>query len=224
MGSLIISLPSHPAQFLPLWLPHPQAELLLSDESRERASVAELKLQLQDLQQQVAEASKKLQATQERVQQNLDRVAELKAEAAALERLSQATPPSSTTAAAAQQRGVMAAAAAAATPAAVAISSTAVLSSPASSPAKSSSPASSSSSPASSSSRRPCESRSSGSVLRPVRPDRGLRSSLVAEPALKEFWYPAEFSSRLQEGVMVPFELFDEPWVLFRWGCGVLGF
>lgn len=82
-----------------------QAELLLSDESRERASVSELKLQLQDLQSQVDEASRKLQATQDRVQQNLERVASLKAEAAALEQLSLATPSlsssSSSTAAAA---------------------------------------------------------------------------------------------------------------------------
>jgi hypothetical protein len=34
-----------------------QAELLLSEEAQERASVSDLKLQLQDLQQQVDEAS-----------------------------------------------------------------------------------------------------------------------------------------------------------------------
>jgi chlorophyllide a oxygenase len=37
-----------------------------------------------------------------------------------------------------------------------------------------------------------------------------------AEAALKEFWFPAEFSSKLTANTMVPFELFDEPWVLFR--------
>lgn len=45
---------------------------------------------------------------------------------------------------------------------------------------------------------------------------RGLSSSLEAEPALKNFWYPVEFTSRLVDGAMVPFELFDEPWVMFR--------
>lgn len=39
---------------------------------------------------------------------------------------------------------------------------------------------------------------------------------MVAEAALKEFWYPTEFSSRLDSSTLVPFELFDEPWVLFR--------
>jgi hypothetical protein len=38
-------------------LEHTQAELLLSDEAQERASVSDLKLQLQDLQQQVDQAS-----------------------------------------------------------------------------------------------------------------------------------------------------------------------
>lgn len=39
----------------------------------------------------------------------------------------------------------------------------------------------------------------------------------MAEQPLKEFWYPAEFSSQLDSKTLVPFELFDEPWVLFRW-------
>jgi chlorophyllide a oxygenase len=39
----------------------------------------------------------------------------------------------------------------------------------------------------------------------------------VAEQPLKEFWFPAEFSSQLDSKTLVPFELFDEPWVLFRW-------
>jgi chlorophyllide a oxygenase len=34
--------------------------------------------------------------------------------------------------------------------------------------------------------------------------------------ALKEFWYPAEFSSQLVLDTLIPFELFNEPWVLFR--------
>eukprot|EP00955_Chlamydomonas_euryale_P027806 293431-Chlamydomonas_euryale.AAC.1 len=36
------------------------------------------------------------------------------------------------------------------------------------------------------------------------------------EPQLKEFWYPVEFSAKLTEGMMVPFDMFGEPWVLFR--------
>ncbi|WIA31318.1 hypothetical protein OEZ86_002220 [Tetradesmus obliquus] len=194
-----------------------QAELLLSDESRERASVSELKLQLQDLQAQVDEASRKLQATQDRVQQNLERVASLKAEAAALEQLSLATPSlsssSSSSTAAAPQQQQSASAGPRAGPAASSsvVASTAVLDAPA---ARSSSSRRVSSS--SSSARQSPPAAAAAAASGRPRPDRGLRSSLVAEPALKEFWYPTEFSSKLGEGVMVPFELFDEPWVLFR--------
>jgi chlorophyllide a oxygenase len=166
----------------------------------------------------VDEASRKLQATQDRVQQNLDRVAQLKAEAAALEQLSLATPSigggsSSSNAAALQQSE---AAGSSAAPSAAAakniVASTAVLDAPAARSSTSRSNSSSSSARQLAPARAPAAAAGSG---RP-RPDRGLRSSLDAEPALKEFWYPAEFSSKLVEGMMVPFELFDEPWVLFR--------
>ena len=36
------------------------------------------------------------------------------------------------------------------------------------------------------------------------------------EPQLKHFWYPVEFSKTLQKDTLVPLELFDETWVLFR--------
>eukprot|EP00798_Chlamydomonas_sp_ICE-L_P016142 gene16142-22298_t len=45
---------------------------------------------------------------------------------------------------------------------------------------------------------------------------RGLKSSTEIEGALKNFWYPAEFSSSLKKDMLVPFDLCDEPWVLFR--------
>jgi chlorophyllide a oxygenase len=48
------------------------------------------------------------------------------------------------------------------------------------------------------------------------RRSRGLCASLDAEPDLKNHWYPCEFSSRLTKDTMVPFDLFDEPWVVFR--------
>jgi chlorophyllide a oxygenase len=178
--------------------------------------VSELKLKLQDLQQQVDEASRKLQATQGRVQQNLDRVAALKAEAAALEQLSLVTPSlssSSSSAASTQQQQSAAAGAAPAASAATsaAAASTAVLDAPAAR-SGTSRPGTTSSSSSTGSTRQPAAAAAAGRA----RPDRGLRSSLDAEPALKEFWYPAEFSSKLVENMMVPFELFDEPWVLFR--------
>jgi hypothetical protein len=44
----------------------------------------------------------------------------------------------------------------------------------------------------------------------------GLHSDLTLPEQLREFWYPAEFSSRLVAGKMLPLELFGEDWVLFR--------
>lgn len=53
--------------------------------------------------------------------------------------------------------------------------------------------------------------------------DRGLKSSLELEEPLRQHWYAAEFSSRLGKDVMVPFDIFDEPWVLFRDAEGKAG-
>ena len=39
-------------------------------------------------------------------------------------------------------------------------------------------------------------------------------------PNLQNFWFPAEFSSRLRPGQLVPLQLFEQPWVLFRDGQG----
>ena len=49
-----------------------------------------------------------------------------------------------------------------------------------------------------------------------VNTGRGLKSSMEIEPQLKHFWYPVEFSKTLQKDTLVPLELFDETWVLFR--------
>ncbi|XP_038884581.1 chlorophyllide a oxygenase, chloroplastic isoform X1 [Benincasa hispida] len=35
-------------------------------------------------------------------------------------------------------------------------------------------------------------------------------------PRLKNFWYPVAFSSDLKNDIMIPFDCFEEPWVLFR--------
>jgi len=45
---------------------------------------------------------------------------------------------------------------------------------------------------------------------------RGLDSSFKIGPELKEFWYPLEFSRTLETDVLVPLDLFDFSWVLFR--------
>lgn len=43
------------------------------------------------------------------------------------------------------------------------------------------------------------------------------------EPQLREFWYPIDFSRNLTADMMIPFELFGEPWVLFRDAQGSVG-
>ncbi len=58
-----------------------QVEEALTEEARERTAVGDLREQLQVLQRQVQEAQERLRLTQARVEQNLNRVNELKAEA-----------------------------------------------------------------------------------------------------------------------------------------------
>ncbi len=61
-----------------------QVEEALSEEARERTSVSGLKVQLLSLQQEVEQAVEKLSQTQTRVEQNLQRVNHLKAEAVSI--------------------------------------------------------------------------------------------------------------------------------------------
>lgn len=165
-------------------------------------------------------AMQRLQATQSRVDRNLQRVADLKAEAAALERLQQSTGPvasaqavpSSSQALSSLSRGSTSTGTEAAASATTTVSTS--RSSSSSTVATRPSPAQQSSASSTGSS-RPRQPRGSS-----MRPDRGLRSSLEAEQPLKEFWFPAEFTSQLGPNTLVPFELFDEPWVLFRWVAG----
>ena len=49
---------------------------------------------------------------------------------------------------------------------------------------------------------------------------RQLASSLEPPARLREFWFPAAFSAKLAAGAALPFELFGEPWVLFRDASG----
>ena len=44
----------------------------------------------------------------------------------------------------------------------------------------------------------------------------GLHSGLELEEPLKDHWFAVQFSSKLEENMMIPFDLFGEPWVLFR--------
>lgn len=40
---------------------------------------------------------------------------------------------------------------------------------------------------------------------------------------LRNFWYPVEFSPSLTSDKLIPFELFEDPWVLFRGPDGTPG-
>ncbi|KAI5076528.1 hypothetical protein GOP47_0008593 [Adiantum capillus-veneris] len=42
-------------------------------------------------------------------------------------------------------------------------------------------------------------------------------------PSLKNFWYPVAFTDDISKDTMVPFECFEEPWVLFRDQDGRVG-
>eukprot|EP00803_Ostreobium_quekettii_P011564 evm.model.scf_130EXC.7 EVM.evm.TU.scf_130EXC.7 scf_130EXC:107232-111908(-) len=55
------------------------------------------------------------------------------------------------------------------------------------------------------------------------RDNSGLHSSLEIEDGLKNFWYPVQFTSKLTDSMLTPFDLFNEPWVLFRDENGIPG-
>ncbi|GLC43434.1 hypothetical protein PLESTB_001556900 [Pleodorina starrii] len=185
-----------------------KVEEALTEEARERTAVGDLREQLQMLQSQVQEAQERLKLTQARVQQNLNRVNELKAEAVALERVRGVAERDhqvrNTVAGAVISQAGKKAADAATTTTEV-LPATAVAEAPSTSyaPGGGSATAAAVGAPGR---------RSKAAIRR----GRGLESSLEFEPGLRNFWYPAEFSAKLSKDTLVPFELFGEPWVLFR--------
>ncbi|KAG2493055.1 hypothetical protein HYH03_008718 [Edaphochlamys debaryana] len=166
----------------------------LSEETREKTAVGDLKEQLMDLQQQVQDAKNRLQLTESRVSENLKRVTELKAEASALERIRGAedAPAVVKDVAAAKAVGTL-------VTERPAKSATATVERPSTSGREGGA--------AAESARR---------TKAQIRNRRGLSSSLDFEEGLRNFWYPAEFSDKLVKDTMVPFDMFGEPWVLFR--------
>ena len=178
-----------------------QVQQLLSEEAQERTSVADLQHQLVDLQAEVNAAHEQLHLTQARVDQNVQRVADLKSEAAQMELMrhltqadsdAQAQPQTSN-----QHHERISAHASAST-------STATQTQ------------------AASRTRTPSAAARSAPMQRstPTAMSRGLQSSLDIEEGLKNFWYPATFSSQLLKDTPVAFELFGQPWVLFRTKSG----
>lgn len=176
---------------------------LLSEEAQERTSVADLQHQLVDLQAEVSAAHQQLHLTQARVHQNVQRVAELKSEAVQLELLRQMPEVDEL---------------------ASAVATTATQRCQDVERALAHQSASTSAAPATQTLSAP-QASSSTTAVRPAAPQqrkgvtahqRGLQSSLEIEEGLKNFWYPAAFASQLRKDTPVPFDLFGQPWVLFR--------
>ena len=180
-----------------------QVQELLSEEAQERTSVADLQHQLVDLQAEVSAAHKQLHLTQARVYQNVQRVAELKSEAVQLELLRQmpaSDEPASAVAETATQRSQdieRALAHQSASTSAAAATQT-------------------QSAPQATSSTTAVRPAASQQRKRVTARQRGLQSSLEIEEGLKNFWYPAAFASQLHKDKPVSFDLFGQPWVLFR--------
>ena len=170
---------------------------LLSEDSRESQSVGSLKHQLLELQGEVAQAHQRLHATRARVEQNLRRINELKAEASKLERLQQklggggmhqpaaavaagapataATQPAAGAAtAAASAPALSVAAATVTTPAAAATVVAAGLAGEAAAAVAPAAPAKG-----------------------PQHPQRGLNASLELEDELRNNWFIVHFTSKL---------------------------
>lgn len=195
----------------------------LSDEARESKSVGQLRDQLTDIQVEVEAASTRLALTKARVAQNLRRVDQLKAEAAQLERMKTATEQAekaSPAFAAGLASGMMhGRASPSASPAAAAVSAN-----PSSTAAGSDTVVLTDSNrnvPSSPSSSREgslaaLETPAQGGPERKRGRSRHLHSSLRLEPGLKNHWFPAHFTAKLTPDKLIPFELFGEPWVLFR--------
>eukprot|EP00887_Chlorella_sp_A99_P007345 scaffold2.g7345.t1 len=194
------------------------------EESRESNSMGNLKRQLLDLQGEVGLAHQRLHATQARVEQNLRRINELKAEASKLERMQQgltsgkqaATPAAAVTAATV---AAAPAAAAAGAPAAGRPRPACGGTGPSGAPLA---PAVAATAAAADAVAVPAGAAGDGTAAVPgagkqLRPrQRGLAASLELEEELRNNWFIVHFSSKLGKDTMVPFELFGQAWVLFR--------
>uniref|UniRef100_A0A7S3QM46 Rieske domain-containing protein n=1 Tax=Dunaliella tertiolecta TaxID=3047 RepID=A0A7S3QM46_DUNTE len=170
---------------------------------QETTGVGAMQSKLLGLQDEISEARDKLRTSEARVAQNLKRVDELKAEAASLERMRLASSSSTDSTVSIASRGGAAVAATTSVPDQVereGIQSRVRGSGMASTSYPSHVP------------------QPSQAVRRGPKPkdSRRLRSSLELEDGLRNFWYPTEFAKKLEPGMMVPFDLFGVPWVLFR--------
>jgi chlorophyllide a oxygenase len=170
-----------------------RAEAALAPGAREAAGVGALRSELADLAGEVAAAHARLHVAEARVALGLRRAGELRAEA---ERLRAGLGAA---AADGERAAVRAASAAAASSAAATLVA-----------AKRAAPA-----PRPAAQRAPAAAAAAGSAA-----SRGLASSLDLEPGLRDHWFPVAFASKLAADTLLPFDLFDEPWVLFRGADG----
>lgn len=164
----------------------------LFDEHKEKQPIGLLKSQLEDLQEKVGIAHERLHMTENRLKFNIDRLDDLKKEAAKLDRgiqesrvTEELSPVAPTTAEPSTPE-----------------------------PARAPSHASSSSALAST----PEAYLPGRQASRTGR--RGLEANLHLSKELKSFWYPVEFASKVDDSTLIPFELFGTPWVLFKDGDG----
>ncbi|KAL4420817.1 hypothetical protein ABPG75_010473 [Micractinium tetrahymenae] len=198
-----------------------RVEELLSEGSRERHSVSALKRQLVELQSEVAEAHQRLHLTQARVEQNLQRISELKEESA---RLGDAMQRARAAEAAAAAGGVAAASGSAA--AAAVVTEAGAAPAPAALAPQRARKLASASHAAAPGHAGPARGACGGAGPAAARQSpeqqrrRGLHSSLEMEEELKNHWFAVAFVSKLGKEDMVPFELFGQAWVLFRGADG----
>lgn len=141
--------------------------------------------------QDVAEAHQRLHITESRVQNNISRINELKQEAAALLASQTVQTTSSDVSTTAAVELLVA------PPAPTTLT---LLDAP-----RSTAPA------AAGSSRRPAKVAAAG----------GLAQGFELSGGLAEHWFPVEFSASLKEDVLVPLELLNDTWVLFRDAAGM---
>ena len=168
-------------------------EAALSEGTAEGAGVNAMKRRLEELQKEVGTAQAKLDATQARLESKIARIEELKAEARRLQRThdddSSINNSISNTAETAALDLTLAPPSPSHIPVVTPKATTTITPLPV----------------------YPIDKRRDLLIKR-----RGLQSSLELEDELRNHWFAVQFADRVKPDMMVPFELFGEPWVLFR--------
>jgi chlorophyllide a oxygenase len=170
-----------------------QVEAALSEGTTEGAGVNAMKRRLEELQKEVGAAQAKLDLTQSRLESNIARIEELKEEAKRLQRTHDSDDDSSSnnvTSAASSLRTLM----------------------PPTPQRQLDQQHTTSSSSAPPLPSNPIDVDRRDVLIK----RRGLQSSLQLEDELRNHWFAVQFADKVQPDMMLPFELFGEPWVLFR--------